>query len=628
MKRKNIAVCASGFEWTSESEIINGVKKAANALNINVLVFDSIFRKSNFFSSDSDKIKNILLGEEEIFNLINYRMIDGLIMLSDSIYSESVIEKIKRNCEKKDIPVVNVNDLTRKFDHNVIIRNENAMELVIEHLITVHKVKNINIISGFPGNKESEIRIAAYKKILEKHNIPFEADRVGYGNFYKQAVEVAKEFLKSKKKIEAIACANDTMAIFVTEYLLSRGIKVPEDIIVTGYDGIKSAFKCNPTITTVTTEYEKLGKEAVNIITSILNTGSGKETVAVKSKLILQESCGCVKKDINAKEDLFELNNKGESTFTSFSKNLSRMNSLCASAEDTVTIFKYLMSCNEQFNFKTVAIFLCSELEKGKGFFYSDIYEEKKYGLSNKMISMLQWGHNIPLLKEFKTSEILPSELWNRNAPLNVTMNPLYFKDKFLGYIAYEFNGGKEHPHMFLLWLQSLATNIGSFYQKRELENLYMHDPLTGLYNRSGMNKLYGKVFAQLKEEKGYVTVVCSDIDRLKRINDRHGHEAGDIAIKKVADALKSSFPKQSICVRTGGDEYSVLIHTKTKPDILLYERKLKMYFEKFNKISGLPFRINSSCGYCISSYEEEPSLGDMLRVADEELYKAKKIRS
>lgn len=626
MKRKNIAVCVSGFEWTSESEIINGIKKTANAQNINVLVFDSIFRKSNFFSSDSDKIKNILLGEDEIFNLINYRMIDGLILLSDSIFSEDVIQKIQKSCEKNKIPLVNINDITRKFSHNVIIQNKDAMELVVDHLITVHKAKNINFISGFPGNKESEDRLAAYRKILAKYNIPYEEDRVGYGNFYKQAVDVTKEFLNTKKKIDAIVCANDSMAIYVTEFLLGRGIKVPEDIIVTGFDGIKSAFRCKPSITTVTTEYEKLGREAVKLILNLLNNGSGKETVAVKSKLVVQESCGCVKN--KAKEDMYELQNRGENLFTSFSNNLSRMNSLCASAEDTVTIFKYLMSCNEVFDFKTVAIFLCSELEKGKGFFYSDIYEDKKYGLSNKMISVLQWGHCIPLLKEFKTSEMIPSELWNREDPLRITFNPLYFKDKFLGYIAYEFNGGKEHPHMFMLWLQSLATNIGSFYEKRELENLYMHDPLTGLYNRSGMNKLYSKVFAKLKEEKGYVTVVCSDIDRLKRINDRYGHEAGDIAIKKVADALKNCFPKQSICVRTGGDEYSVLIHTKSKPDILLYERKLRMYFEKFNKTSGLPFRINSSCGYCTSSYEKEPSLGSMLRVADEELYKAKKNRS
>lgn len=627
MRRKTIAVCVSGFLWENENQIINGIKDACRRQNTHVLVFDSQIRKSDVYTTEIDKYRYILRGESEIFNLINYKLIDGLILLSDTIFDKSVVQRIYERCNANDIPLVCANDLTADFRHHVYIDNENAMEQIVEHLISVHSCTKINFIGGMEDNRETIERLNAYKKVLEKHGIPVEEDRIGYGFFYKAAVDVTKKFLESGKEIEAIVCANDMMAIFVVEYLVKEGIKVPEQMIVTGYDGTKEASEFAVKITTVTADFEKLGAQCVELLDEIQATGIKEKSIGIKAKLVIQESCGCMKPDDTDQKGFIDRKYAGENTFSTFSMYLSQMNVLCASDEDKESLFLDLMRPAFLFNFKTMLLCICSELEKGKDFFYSDFKISSSYGFSKKLLSMVQIGHSVKPGSTFDTKDIVPAQLWENDEPLSLTFNPLYFKDKFLGYIAYESEDGSERSYMFSLWLQAIASNIGSFYERRELENMYMHDPLTNLYNRRGMEKMFQKTHESLMKDKGFLTMVCSDIDDLKIVNDKFGHEAGDIAIKTVADALKHCLPKQSICVRTGGDEYAVLIYTKKKPDTAGWLSKLSSYFFDFNNASGLPFKVSSSCGFCVKTSEDNPVLSEMARIADAELYKAKTLR-
>lgn len=626
MKRKTIAVCVSVFLWDSENHIINGITKICRKHDTNVLVFQSQIRKSDVYTNEIEKYRFILRGEAEIFNLINYKLIDGIILLSDSIFDKSMVRKIVENCELNDIPVVCANDLTADCRHNVIINNKRSMEQMVEHLITEHHCTKINFIGGFVDNQETIERLDAYKTVLARHNIPFEEDRTGYGFFHKQSVDVTKRFLDSGKEIEAIVCANDVMAMFVIEYLKKAGISVPEQMIVTGYDGAKEASEYVVPVTSLTVDFEKLGMQCVELLEEIRETGISEKTIDITADLILQESCGCRKGPASLRKSL-DSKYASENIFATFSLFLSQMNVLCASDEEREDLFLDLMRPAWMFNFKTVLMCICSELEKGKDFFYSDYKAGNKYGFSKNLITMVQWSNPVKLGSSFKTSDIVDKLMWETDEPLYLTFNPLYFKDKFLGYIAYECEEGTERTHMFSLWLQAIASNIGSFYERRELENMYMHDPLTNLYNRRGMEKMFKKTYDMLMKNKGYLTMACSDIDDLKKANDKFGHEAGDIAIKTVADALKHCLPNDSICVRTGGDEYAVLTYTKKKPDTNVWLTKLHNYFYDFNNASGLPFKVSSSCGFSIKSSEENPVLSAMAREADAELYKAKTLK-
>lgn len=105
----------------------------------------------------------------------------------------------------------------------------------------------------------------------------------------------------------------------------------------------------------------------------------------------------------------------------------------------------------------------------------------------------------------------------------------------------------------------ALSNNTGSFYMNKklelvveQLENLNVREPLTGLYNRRGMSKYGVELLNNAKKENSCITVVCSDIDNLKPINDLYGHEAGDNAIVQTARAIDKAMPSGG-CKRENG---------------------------------------------------------------------------
>ncbi len=203
MKRRNIAVCVTGYNWEYESKVVDAICRRCKELSINVLTFASTVRKPE---CNSNRVlpKNIILGETEIFNLINYDITDGIIIFGDSIIEAKVIEILHERAKEKGIPLLNINDQEHITDINVNLSDKTAMEFVVRHLVEDHGLRKINFIGGFPGNLQTEERLAAYKKVLEENDIPIEEKRIAYGEFWKKAMECTAEFVNSGDMPEAI----------------------------------------------------------------------------------------------------------------------------------------------------------------------------------------------------------------------------------------------------------------------------------------------------------------------------------------------------------------------------------------------------------------------------------------
>lgn len=103
-----------------------------------------------------------------------------------------------------------------------------------------------------------------------------------------------------------------------------------------------------------------------------------------------------------------------------------------------------------------------------------------------------------------------------------------------------------------------MSLLMSSKYFKETISELNFHvntDPLTRLYNRRGMD-LSVKHFM---ENNITFAVICIDIDYFKKINDKFGHDQGDLVLKEVADHIRNSFRDEDICCRSGGEEFIVL---------------------------------------------------------------------
>ncbi|MFT3950792.1 MAG: GGDEF domain-containing protein [Oscillospiraceae bacterium] len=152
---------------------------------------------------------------------------------------------------------------------------------------------------------------------------------------------------------------------------------------------------------------------------------------------------------------------------------------------------------------------------------------------------------------------------------------------------------------------------------------MYIHDPLTGLYNRRGFFQILSGVFAK-RETNASLMVLSIDIDDLKTINDKFGHLEGDNAIKTVAKALSSISIRDEICARFGGDEFIVAGVNESLEYSRQFSQRFLEFIDYYNKHSDKPYQVVASIGETIGERKSISSIDELIAAADFRMYEQK----
>ena len=174
--------------------------------------------------------------------------------------------------------------------------------------------------------------------------------------------------------------------------------------------------------------------------------------------------------------------------------------------------------------------------------------------------------------------------------------------------------------------MEALYARLTLRKMNKQLSQLYIHDSLTGLYNRMAYEKLAMPLFHQCMQEKRPVGIMFVDADHLKYINDTFGHDMGNLAISSIASVLRQHCPAESISIRYGGDEFVCVIPDYDKQQIQKLAHTLLDSLEVFSANSRVGFPIEASIGWVIADDPDLP-LNDYINLADEKMYSVKKSR-
>lgn len=168
------------------------------------------------------------------------------------------------------------------------------------------------------------------------------------------------------------------------------------------------------------------------------------------------------------------------------------------------------------------------------------------------------------------------------------------------------------------MWVTSLIlSSYITRYQKTQnsLSDLSNRDKLTNLYNRL----FFDTELERLDKSRQFpISIIMSDMDNLKEVNDTFGHSTGDQLLKDVALLLSLSFRLEDIIARIGGDEFVVLLPTTDAPGVKIIIERMKNRIDAYNiKHSDLPIHISLG----VSTAELGDSLHSHLKIADDLMY-------
>ena len=151
------------------------------------------------------------------------------------------------------------------------------------------------------------------------------------------------------------------------------------------------------------------------------------------------------------------------------------------------------------------------------------------------------------------------------------------------------------------------------------LDNLYVHDALTGLYNRFGYERFAQQTYEGFLRDDGGAQVLFVDMDDMKNINDRYGHEIGDAAIRTAAEHIKKACRAGDFMMRYGGDEFLVIASIR--------ESGLADALARMPDVSSeeLPCRLSLTVGQVLSDGSASQSLDHCIQAADARMYEIKK---
>jgi len=618
--RKIIALCVARIQDDASNEYITALNCAVNPAGYSIFVYNTCATVSADTYEGST--------QTAIYEYMDYDIIDAVIIYEEVLRNQAVTDALIEKAKSHGTPVIVIGEphegcINVKFDH------ETAFEQVVRHIIQEHHLTKLHFMAGIKGNPFSEYRLNAFRRVLEENNLTFDESMVSYGDFYSAAAERETEkIVESGNLPEAILCANDRMALAVCDVLDKHGIRVPEEVAVTGFDGIAEVYVTSPRLTSVVCDANDMARKTLEILLQLDSLKGKTQSFKVMPKLYIAESCGCTgEKAGNASEYL----NNSYNLLYRFQEDELELSLVTAQVQRCDSLEQVAAELKHNVIYDT-----CCMIEKE----YLDekinpIQQVEAFSLTEKELEVV--FDSDFLGDKFVPYSISPKEVTPHIDYLLehgriIVFTSLYHVDVPIGYMCTFFSEICSGNYMKIPQnANAIGNAIGGYRNLRykhflmqQIDEMYRIDTLTGLHNRRGFEHEYKKLLRS-EDGKKPLSIVMADLDRLKEINDTYGHKEGDYAIRSVARALMQVCPEGSLFTRFGGDE--MLAVCRGAQNVAKMKKEFAKYFDNLNEVSGKEYKIEASTGIYITKEGEILGFEELVEKSDELMYQEKKER-
>jgi LacI family transcriptional regulator len=193
------------------------------------------------------------------------------------------------------VPIVTLAGAATPASLNVRCDNESGIKALVRHLAVDHGYTSLGYVTGRSDSPDNRTRARAFESEAAATGADIETGPMWQGNYSAAGgAAVVDALLGAGKTLpRAILCANDQTALGVIHGLARRGIRVPQDVAITGFDDVPVARHLHPPLTTIRQPMQELGATAFDILYSKISSGTGESDVVLPVELVIRESCGC-----------------------------------------------------------------------------------------------------------------------------------------------------------------------------------------------------------------------------------------------------------------------------------------------------------------------------------------------
>ena len=488
--RKRIALLLGQAEEFYQCRFIDGFLKQAFEADLDVCIFSMYLKYQDTEAREK--------GDKRIYSLVNFDLFDAVVVLPDTIQTPGMAGEIEDRIKAEfNGPVLYV-DLESKTFPYICTDSYTPVKQLIEHLVKVHGYRDIAFLTGKKWHEHSKIRLQAYKDVMSEAGLPVRDDRIFYGDYwYTGGKKCAGRLLKKREDLpEAVACANDFMAIGLCEELVAAGLKIPGDIAVIGFDTSDEGQRSPKPLTSAYIPARATGSRAARSIVRLMN-GESVDESRDETELFIGTSCGC-------QDDGHIYNSLRRASWTTvlseegfYSLHNHFVEDMIAQKDlrgfvDTVYSHVYQLKDIDSFH-------LCIP----KDWADPSLSDDDTMTVSSypaqmiRVLASYRGGGRIDRVgqtESFSSLSLLPELYEEHEAPCSYTFTPLYFGARNFGYAVISYgNLTRSYDEIYRLWILSFCSGLESM--RRTL--------LMKAIRRSGVLAKFPAGFAGEKELSG-----------------------------------------------------------------------------------------------------------------------------
>ncbi len=613
--KKTIGLCLTKIHDRTRSEFADHLFSAAKKLGYGLVIYNSFI--------DFYKKSDYLNGSRFVYDNIDYSILDAMIIMNETIYDKEIVDNIISRSKANNVPVIIIKG---EAEGCISITDDftEAYKQLIRHVIRDHGAKNTFFIAGNKENDENTVkRLGCYKAVLAEEGLEFSEDNVDYGQYWDGPVlKIIDRLVDEKRVPDAVICANDIMAMAACSRLSKHGLKVPDDVIVTGFDGIDQADMFSPAISTCREDIKGLAERIISVICD-LTEGRKTEPSYINGFVPrLTESCGCAASShaINRQTvwEMFnvmsEMNSHEDYIYSKLDRILDK-----PSLSEAIKIISYIIQGGSYLFIRNDCLSqLSSENMEYEGDYtivtHSDSYDTD----SNPCFSFMADGTSLPDHDPKNSGMII--------------LSPIFVGEMVCGYHTSVVDSAVSEAHKIKRITKAINISFNEMYnrQKQKTMKLLAEEAaytysLTGLPNLRGSCKWFTEFSENAENRNKPISVSFYAIAKYKYIYENYGIAEVENAVKFVAEGLKSSNPDRCFVGQVSENEFIVVNYYDSMEQISktinIATSNFFTLMSSFNSINHKDYYVEVNCGCTVVDPGWSGTLASFIKSASGEMY-------